>query len=109
MNREIVITRLGERLLSCLYEEGRLTEIWAEAGNEAVRVGDIYIGHVKSIAANLQAAFIEIRPGVTGYYSLRENTDHHFASSDDHTLPRTGDHILVQVEGENLKTKDWRL
>lgn len=109
MDREIVITRMGERVLSCLYEEGRLAEIWAEAENEAVRVGDIYIGHVTSIAANLKAAFVEIRPGVTGYYSLRDNPVHHLVSRDETNTPHAGDELLVQVEGENLKTKDWRL
>lgn len=109
MDREIVITRLGERLLSCLYEDGRLAEIWAEEETGAVRVGDIYIGRVKNIAANLQAAFVEIRPGITGYYSLKENPVHYTASSDENKKLHAGDDILVQVEGENLKTKGWRL
>ena len=109
MDREIVITRLGERLLSCLYEDGRLAEIWAEEETGAVRVGDIYIGRVKNIAANLQAAFVEIRPGITGYYSLKENPVHYTTSSDENKKLHAGDDILVQVEGENLKTKGWRL
>ena len=45
---------------------------------EAYRVGNIYVGKVKNIVPNIQAAFIEIANGVECYYSIPQNPSPHF-------------------------------
>lgn len=105
MKRQIVITEYKKQLLTALYEEDTLFELWLEPQRDQVRVGDIYIGKVKHIVPNIQAAFVEITPGVMGYYSLKENTRHLFANAKSNDRVVAGDELLVQVEKENLKTK----
>ena len=70
MKRQIVITGWQSKVLTALYEEDTLCELNLEPKKSQVRVGDIYIGKVKHIVQNIQAAFVEITPGVMGYYPL---------------------------------------
>ena len=73
MKRQIVITGWQSKVLTALYEEDTLCELNLEPKKSQVRVGDIYIGKVKHIVQNIQAAFVEITPGVMGYYPRRDN------------------------------------
>ena len=109
MKTEIVITSKGTSILSCQYEDDKLYEIWLEPAGPHIRLGDIYLGKVKNIVKNLNAAFVEIRPSVMGYYSLRDNKSHHFANVKKNDRLCEGDEILVQVDGENIKAKEWQL
>ncbi|GHU43229.1 ribonuclease G [Clostridia bacterium] len=43
-----------------------------EVGTESL-LGNIYVGRVRDIVKNLNAAFIEITPGVIAYYSIKDN------------------------------------
>lgn len=96
LNRLIFTTLLG-RMAAALVSENRLIQLeFAPKQNEAV-VGTICIGKVKNIVHNLQAAFVEYRPGVNGYYSLRGRKGP--------TL-RVGDEITVQIARAAVKTKD---
>jgi len=109
MNTEIIITAYQGSVLTCLYEDDKLCEIWPEPEESRICTGDIYVGKVKNIVRNINAAFVEIQPGVMGYYSLSENRTHYFVN-----VKKTGslsaeDEILVQVSGENLKSKEWPL
>ncbi len=61
MKRQIVITGWQSKVLTALYEEDILCELNLEPQKSRVRVGDIYIGKVKHIVQNIQAAFVEIR------------------------------------------------
>lgn len=76
MKRQIVITGWQSKVLTALYEEDTLCELNLEPKKSQVRVGDIYIGKVKHIVQNIQAAFVEITPGVMGYYPLKDNAVH---------------------------------
>lgn len=109
MRRQIIITEYKKQILTALYEDDTLVELWLEPMTDQVRVGDIYIGKVKHIVPNIQAAFVEIRPGVMGYYSLKENTGHLFANPKKNDKVAAGDELVVQVEKENLKTKAYGL
>lgn len=109
MKRQLVITTYRNQLLTALYENDMLMELWFEPLGDHVRVGDIYIGKVKHIVPNIQAAFVEIQPGIMGYYSLKENTVHHFTNLKKNDKVIAGDELVVQVSKENLKTKAWSL
>lgn len=109
MKKQIVITGWQSQILTALYEDDLLRELWLEAEHSQVRVGDIYIGKVKNIVPNIQAAFVEIQPGVIGYYAINNNKKHLFVNTKKNEKLVAGDEILVQVEKENIKTKAWTL
>ncbi|MGN0203184.1 MAG: ribonuclease E/G [Coprococcus sp.] len=109
MKKQIVITGWQSQILTALYENELLCELWLEPEKDQVRIGDIYIGKVKHIVPNIQAAFVEIQPGIMGYYSLNSNKNHLFVNSKKNDKLVAGDEIVVQVEKENLKTKAWTL
>lgn len=68
-------------------------------------LGNIYIGKVKNIVKNIQAAFVEIEPGLLCYLP-REDVKHpvYLHPKAKQTLVQ-GDELLVQVSREAVKTK----
>ena len=105
MNKELVITEYKNRILTGLYESGTLAEIYFEDPDCEPILGNIYIGKIQSVVKNINAAFVEISPGLLGYYSLTDNKNHIFINSKKNDIPVAGDDILVQVAKENIKTK----
>ena len=104
MKRQIVITGWQSKVLTALYEEDILCELNLEPQKSRVRVGDIYIGKVKHIVQNIQAAFVEITPGVMGYYPLKENAVHFFVNPKIYFKIVAGDEIVVHVYKDNVKS-----
>lgn len=106
MNK-LIITKLRGRMASVLVSESRVLQIDFEEEQPSGRLGTIYIGKVRNVVRNLNAAFVEYQPGVNGYYSLSENTTHLFADGSRGAGPiKAGDDILVQVARAAVKTKD---
>lgn len=135
MNKLIVTEREG-RILTALLEEGRCRSISLNPKEGQSLVGNIYIGKVKHVLKNINAAFIDLGNGVMGYYSLFENQAHLFAgqpwkrtsceggaaggtAADPKALLapapagngrkreiRQGDELIVQVSRDAVKTKD---
>ncbi len=105
----IVICGYQNRLLTCCFQGDTLIDLQAEQRDARVRVGGLYIGKVKYIVQNISAAFVEFLPGCMGYYSLTENTEHHFVNPGRKAPVVAGDELLVRVSRENLKTKSWTL
>ena len=102
MNK-LIITRWNSRILTALVSEKRTIEMGLE--DTASVLGNIYIGKVKKIVKNLDAAFVDFSEGHTGYYSFTENKATLF--SDGHTgKVKEGDEIIVQVAKDAVKTKD---
>ena len=54
-----------------IEEEGQIMELRLEAAARQSILGNIYVGQVENIAANIQAAFVLIAPGVRGYFPLQ--------------------------------------
>ena len=109
MKRQIVITGWQSKVLTALYEEDTLCELNLEPKKRQVRVGDIYIGKVKHIVQNIQAAFVEITPGVMGYYPLKDNAVHFFVNQKKNDKIVAGDEI-VEFSGKIYrvdKGKNW--
>ena len=103
MSKEVIITHYKKQYLIALLNDGKAAEIFIKAP-DALEIGDIYIGKVQNIVENIQAAFVEISPGIIGYYSLKANPDHLFARPSKGKL-KAGDEILVQVERGSIKSK----
>lgn len=111
-NRKWVVTRYQNHektyILSALLEQGNVNELSLQPEDGRSLLGNIYIGKVKNIAANIEAAFVEIADGIICYYSLQEKEAPILVSrrSPNSKKPLVeGDEILIQVSREALKTK----
>lgn len=105
---KLIVTRWKGRILTARLEQGKCRSLNLEQENQGVRPGNIYIGKVKNILKNINAAFIDLGGGQTGFYSLEKNRSHRFTDDPQkkgHSL-KQGDEILVQVAKEAAKTKD---
>ena len=104
---KLIITALRGKTAAVLFENGRAVRIDFEPEAAEEETGGIFVGKVKNIAKNINAAFVEYRPGVNGFYSLKENSCPLYADGKpDHGPLKAGDEILVQVERSAVKTKD---
>lgn len=107
MEQQLIIARRNGQIVSALYEGKRLVQVMADPAEseEQVKVGEIYLGRVKNIVKNINAAFVEIAAGVMCYLALDgvmtplTRTQH--ADGKIHA----GDELIVQVEREPIKTK----
>lgn len=73
--------------------------------NRDPQVGDIYIGRVRDIVKNINAAFIEYAPGQVGYYSIEQNDSPVYLNKKNTDKLCQGDLVIVQVEKAAVKTK----
>lgn len=103
MSKEVIITNYKNQYMIASLFDGKAAEIFFKAPG-ALKIGDIFIGKVKNIVENIQAAFVEIQPGIIGYYSLKTNT-HHLLTRPSNRRLSVGDEILVQVERGSIKSK----
>ena len=89
-----------------LIEDGNIKKLSVCNPDEDI-LSDIYIGKVKNIVKNINAAFIEIKPGLLCYLSLEDNKNLYVTNRDIlNTSLREGDELLVQISKEQIKTKD---
>lgn len=104
MNK-ILISIYKGGILTSVWEDRRLCQFEWEKQKSNSLVGNIYVGIVQKIMPGIQAAFIDVGGGKTGYYSLTDNKQHIFLTEGRHDRIREGDMILVQVERDPVKTK----
>lgn len=94
-----------KRTVYAFYENDHAAELSClPAGGESI-LGNIYVGKVKNIAANISAAFIEIANGQLCYYALNDNDAPIFTTPKKKNTLVAGDELLVQVSREAVKTK----
>lgn len=108
-NGTFIITRQRqedqELIVSAYYEDGKAVELSCFCPEETELLGSIYIGKVKNIVKNIEAAFIEIEGGILCYYSLREQEEPLYIKEKKGNRLSPGDELLVQVNREAVKTK----
>ncbi len=106
MNRKLVITKLQEKIITAVLENDTVAELHCSAANtdEVGTLGNIYVGKIKNIVANIGAAFVEIAKGVECYYPLGECTPI-FTNKIGKKPFCIGDELLIQVSKEAVKTK----
>ena len=83
MERKLVIVRWEGQILSVVYEDDIPVEFLFDSPSDGL-LGNIYVGKVKNIVKNINAAFVEFAKGQIGYYSLTENTDHLYGDGQNH-------------------------
>lgn len=112
MSRRLFVTKITALdkknvFVSAVYDNKRMVEVTCQpAGTETI-LNNIYVGRVSHVVSNIQAAFVEITPGVKCYLSLSDLTRPIYVKRISANKPLVqGDEILVQVVREAVKTKD---
>ena len=113
----LIITRFRGCVLTAQTAGRRLFSLRLDPEEEQSLLGNIYVGRVLHVVKNIEAAFVDLGGGLTGYYSLRENKNHLFTGGPGPVDPaaarmtpphplRQGDEILVQISRDAVKTKE---
>ena len=93
------------KTLSVLMKNKECMEISCDIEEERSLIGNIYVGKVKNIVKNIDAAFIEIKKGVLCFLPLSEAEGAIFTTQKEHKKLVVGDELLVQVLKDGIKTK----
>ena len=72
MKKELIISYEDERTKIALLEDGRLFELHEEEDNNEFTVGDLFLGRVKKLAPNLNAAFVNIGYGKDAFLHYQD-------------------------------------
>ena len=107
---KLIITQMNIRQIPCYvcaYEEdGKVMELRFEPVGEKSSLGNIYVGQIENIAANIGAAFVQISAGEKCYLQLSDAPNAIYASVKKGDRPlKAGDEILVQISREAMKGK----
>lgn len=107
MANQLLITKQTDKYVTAWAEDGRIRQLQVEPLQENGILGNIYVGKVRNIVKNINAAFVEYRKGEMGYLSLQSVFCPIHTDSVKHDQNRVliGDEIIVQVEKEAVKTK----
>lgn len=109
MHRRVVITKQQIReedyLVTSLFEENRMAEVFCEnlAGHSLLE--NIYIGKIRRILEKIGAAFVEFAPGQVAYLPLDEVKMPFMPRRQRPGKLTEEDEIVVQVVKEAVKTK----
>ena len=93
------------KTLSVLMNHKDCMEISCDIEEERSLIGNIYVGKVKNIVKNIDAAFVEIKKGVLCFLPLSEAEDAIFTNHKENQKITIGDELLVQVLKDGVKTK----
>lgn len=108
MVRKILILKEKGYIWTYFLEDGDIVEIHPSPLPETevpqAMLGNIYIGKVQNIAANIGAAFIDIG-GINCYYDVSQAPHAIFTSKIGKKPLCIGDELLVQISREAVKTK----
>jgi len=113
MDNKLIITKLENKIISAFFEQRDMVQVSLNSSENSAILGNIYLGKVKNIIKNINAAFIEIAEGKMCYYSLDENRYPIMAATQTEETNRkltevkikVGDELVVQVTKEDVKTK----
>lgn len=107
MENQLLITQKEDDILTVWVEENKIKQIQAEPVSSEGILGNIYVGKVRNIVKNINAAFVEFQKGQMGYLSLQNEfcPIHTDGVKHDQNRVLIGDEIIVQVEKEAVKTK----
>lgn len=105
MNNKLIITKQDNQIISAIYEGNDMVQVNIDHRESISILGNIYIGKVKNIVKNINAAFIEIGDGKMCYLSLEENLYPIYIRPKQNDKLVVGDELLVQISKEDIKTK----
>lgn len=105
MNNKLIITKQDNQIISAIYEGNDMVQVNIDHRESISILGNIYIGKVKNIVKNINAAFVEIGDGKMCYLSLEENLYPIYIKPKLNDKLVVGDELLVQISKEDIKTK----
>jgi len=113
MNLKLIITKHTDTVVSALFDGMNMVQVSLSPADKEDILGNIYLGKVKNIVNNINAAFVEIADGRMCYYSITENRHPIVANrvnqnENEKTKDvqiRVGDELIVQVTKEDVKSK----
>lgn len=94
-----MLTQKEENKYSFFYENDVLTELDVSKEGQESLVGNIYVGQVKNIQPNIQAAFVAFCQNRNGFLPLADFLDKN-------NQPKMGDSVVIQIDKDAVKTKD---
>jgi ribonuclease G len=108
-----IVRKNEDRILSFLLDDtGHAVEIHADRPVDGPVLGDVCIGRVQKVAKDIQAVFVEIGPGMTGYLPMESLVCPIFTRKGPSSLIQQGDELVVQIcreafgdKGVSLTTK----
>ncbi len=105
-----ILVKKEEQVFSYLLDEaGHAAEIHAESPADGPKIGDIYIGLVQNVARNINAAFVEILPGLNGYLPFDEIVEPVYTLKGPSDQIQAGDQLVVQISRDAFGDKDVSL
>lgn len=105
-----ILQKKEEKVYSYLLDEGgHAVEIHADNPADGPMLGDVYIGLVQNVARNINAAFVEILPGMNGYLPFDEIVEPIYTVKGPKEEIQAGDQLVVQISREAFGDKDVSL
>ncbi len=102
-----ILEKKKESVYSFLTDDsGHAVEIHVDAPAQGPQIGDIYVALVQKTAKNLNAAFVELIPGISGYLPFDEIVRPIYVSKGPSPEIQAGDQLVVQVTREAFGKKD---
>ena len=114
MGSKLIITKQNNKIISAFFDGKDMVQISLNSLEKSGILGNIYLGKIKNIVKNINAAFVEITDGRMCYYSLSENPYPILAKGPEFHAgeevlsdikAKNGDELIVQVVREDVKTK----
>ena len=106
MERKLIVTKNKDQVYTALLEDHILAELHlSEKDPKRMAAGDIYIGKIKKINANIGAMFIETAPGVECYCPLKLANEPFFSKKAGKKPLCIGDELVVEIKKEASKGK----
>lgn len=101
---KILILKLYDKLLSMLIRDNQILSIQAQK-KDSYTIGNIYVGKVQNISANIGAAFVDLGGGYLTFLPMTEAKDAFVTNRKPDGTLKIGDEILVQIVKDPMKTK----
>ncbi len=105
IENNIVISRYKNCIL-CMYFEKSIVSELKLFKDEDLHIDNIYLGRVKNIVKNIDAAFIEISPGKQAYFDLKGLKDLHICNRKADGSLHQGDEVIVRISKAAVKSKN---
>ena len=103
--QKLLIVSHEKHLLCLEYTDNRLSGIRIINDTSGSLLGNVYVGRVSKMMANLQACFVDISRDLTGFLPLSNVVNPILANRVYDGTIKQGDVILVQIEKDAVKTK----
>lgn len=105
-----LVEKKKDKVISFLLDDaGHAVEIHVDDPAQGPKIGDIYIGLVQKVAKNINAAFVELVPGINGYLPFDEIVCPIYTSKGPSPEIQAGDQLVVQITREAFGQKDLSL